>query len=114
MKTESSGKISSFAKYAAGLVLAFCKCADVGWQKSGWEKNKFWIGKSFLIIHFICVLVVLYDLTQSWSSIAYNGKSIGEVREFEGLKVQEFRNEADAFFGLLNYKNNQYGKAIGG
>ena len=74
------GKISSFAKYAVGLVLGFCKCADKRWQKSGWKKNKFWIGKSFLIIHFICVLVVLYDLTQSWSSIAYNGKSIGEVR----------------------------------
>ena len=82
MKTESSGKISSFAKYAVGLVLAFCKCADVGWQKSSWEKNKFWIGKSFLIIHFICVLVVLYDLTQSWSSIAYNGLGIAEGGDF--------------------------------
>ena len=43
--------------------------------------------------------------------IAHNGKRLCEVREFEGLKVQEFRNEADAFFGLLNYKNNQYEKA---
>ena len=52
-----------------------------------------------------------FDFCNRAGSIAYNGKSIGEVREFEGLKVQEFRNEADAFFGLLNYKNNQYGKA---
>ena len=31
-------------------------------------------------------------------------KSIGEVRAFEELKVQERLNVADAFFGLLNYK----------
>ena len=43
--------------------------------------------------------------------IAYNGKSIGEVRAFEEPKVQERQNVADAFFGLLNYKNNQYEKA---
>ena len=43
--------------------------------------------------------------------IAYNGKSIGEVRAFEEQKVQERPNVADAFFGLLNYKNNQYEKA---
>ena len=41
-------------------------------------------------------------------------KSIGEVRGIRRTLVQEFPNEADAFFGLLNYKNNQYGKAIGG
>ena len=31
-------------------------------------------------------------------NIAYNGKSIGEVRDFEELKVQEFPNVADIFF----------------
>jgi len=30
-------------------------------------------------------------------NIAYNGKSIGEVRAFEELKVQESRNVADIF-----------------
>ncbi|MGX9987478.1 hypothetical protein [Soonwooa purpurea] len=39
--------------------------------------------------------------------ITANGKSIGEVREFEGLKVQEFRNVADAFSLLLTYKKLQ-------
>jgi len=29
--------------------------------------------------------------------ILHNGKSIGEVREFEELEVQEFVNVADAF-----------------
>ena len=43
--------------------------------------------------------------------MAYNGKSIGEVRAFEEQNVQERPNGADAFFGLLNYKNNQYEKA---
>jgi len=28
-----------------GVALEFCKCADVGWQKSGWKKNKFGVGK---------------------------------------------------------------------
>ena len=34
--------------------------------------------------------------------LAENGKSIGEVRDFEELKVQEFRNEANAFSDCLN------------
>jgi len=32
-------KISSFAKYAVGFAMAFCKCADERWQKSGWKKE---------------------------------------------------------------------------
>ena len=68
MKTESSGKISSFAKYAAGLVLAFCKCADVGWQKSSWEKNKFWVGR-FSIIQFA---LENFNFCNLAGSIAYN------------------------------------------
>jgi len=36
--------------------------------------------------------------------LADNGKSIGEVRDFEELKVQERPNEADAFSMELNYK----------
>ena len=82
----------------AGLALAFCKCADVGWQKSGWEKNKFWVGKGFLIIHFICVLVVLYDLTQSWSSIAGNGPRIGDSG---GLESQNFQSYTKLSNSLL-------------
>ena len=35
-------------------------------------------------------------------TLAGNGKSIGEVREFEEPKVQEFRNEANAFSDCLN------------
>ena len=38
-----------------------------------------------------------FDLIVLLELLAANGKSIGEVREFEGLKVQEFRNVADAF-----------------
>lgn len=36
--------------------------------------------------------------------VAYNGKSIGEVRDFEELNVQEFTNVANAFSMKLNYK----------
>jgi len=36
--------------------------------------------------------------------LSANGKSIGEVRTFEELKVQERPNEADIFFVELNYK----------
>jgi hypothetical protein len=32
-------KISSFAKWALEFALAFCKCADARWQKSGWKKE---------------------------------------------------------------------------
>ena len=34
-------------------------------------------------------------------AITANGKRLCEVREFEGLKVQEFRNEANAFSDCL-------------
>ena len=43
-----------------------------------------------------------------------NGKSIGEVREFEELKVQERPNEADAFSMELSYKKNVELKSSGG
>jgi len=36
--------------------------------------------------------------------ISANGKSIGEVRAFEELKVQERPNEANIFSMELNYK----------
>jgi len=39
--------------------------------------------------------------------IADNGKSIGEVRAFEELKVQERPNVANAFSILLTYKKMQ-------
>ena len=42
--------------------------------------------------------------------MAYNGKSIGEVRAFEELKVQERPNGADAFSDCLNYEKKQYEK----
>ena len=38
-----------------------------------------------------------FNLLCVFCEITANGKSIGEVREFEGQKVQEFRNVADAF-----------------
>ena len=38
------------------------------------------------------------------SIITANGKSIGEVRAFEELKVQEIQNGANAFSMKLNYK----------
>ena len=47
-------------------------------------------------------------------AISDNGKSIGEVRAGLDEKFNSEPSGADAFFGLLNYKNNQYGKAIGG
>jgi hypothetical protein len=40
-------------------------------------------------------------------NIAHNGKSIGEVRAFEELKVQETPNVANAFSILLTYKKMQ-------
>jgi len=40
-------------------------------------------------------------------SITANGKSIGEVRAFEELKVQERPNVANAFSILLTYKKLQ-------
>ena len=46
-------------------------------------------------------------LTQSWFSVTDNGKSIGEVRAFEELKVQERTNVANAFSILLTYKKLQ-------
>ncbi len=84
MKTESSGKISSFAKYAAGLVLAFCKCADVGWQKSSWEKNKFWIGKGLVFNKSFDLVLSLknFNFCNLAGSIAYNGLGIAEGGDF--------------------------------
>lgn len=35
------GKISSFAKYVVGFVLAFCKCADVGRKKAAGKRINF-------------------------------------------------------------------------
>ena|GEM_PF-2045492 len=37
-------------------------------------------------------------------TLSANGKSIGEVREFGELKVQEFTIVADIFFVELSYK----------
>ena len=45
------------------------------------------------------------------SIITANGKSIGEVRVFEELKVQEIQNVANAFSILLTYKKLQNWKA---
>ena len=45
------------------------------------------------------------------SIITANGKSIGEVRAFEELKVQEIQNVANAFSILLTYKKLQNWKA---
>ncbi|MGX9987493.1 hypothetical protein [Soonwooa purpurea] len=39
--------------------------------------------------------------------MSHNGKSIGEVRAFEELKVQERLNVANAFSILLTYKKLQ-------
>ncbi|WP_322970457.1 hypothetical protein [Faecalibacter sp. LW9] len=51
-------KISSFAKYAVGLALAFCKCADERWEKAAGKKNKFWVGKVLefcgLVLNLFC------------------------------------------------------------
>ena len=84
MKTESSGKISSFAKYAAGLVLAFCKCADVGWQKSSGKKNKFEMEKGLVFNKSFDLVLSLknFNFCNLAGSIAYNGKSIAEEAGF--------------------------------
>ena len=42
-------KISSFAKYAVGLALAFCKCADVGWKRINFEMKGCVFTRNFLI-----------------------------------------------------------------
>ena len=46
-----------------------------------------------------------------FGNMADNGKSIGEVRAGLDEKFNSEPSVADAFFGLLNYKNNQYEKA---
>ncbi|QIG88529.1 hypothetical protein G6R40_02125 [Chryseobacterium sp. POL2] len=50
-------------------------------------------------------------MNTNFCSISANGKSIGEVRAGLDEKFNSEPSVADAFFGLLNYKKNQYGKA---
>ena len=47
---------------------------------------------------------VFFSLNFGWSlgTLSANGKSIGEVRAFEELKVQETPNVANAFSSTLN------------
>jgi len=75
------GKISSFAKMGVGLALAFCKCADVCWQKKRLEKRiNFALGKGelfFIVVMFLCIL----DCT--FHRIADNVLQLGEVAEIE-------------------------------
>ena len=72
MKTESSGKISSFAKYAAGLVLAFCKCADVGWKRINFGLGDLVFNKSFDLV----LSLKNFNFCNLAGSIAYNGKGL--------------------------------------
>ena len=69
-----------------------------------------YFSKSFSIRFFLLVIKEYYVFLK----VAANGKSIGEVRAELNKKFNSEPSVADAFFGLLNYKNNQYGKAIGG
>lgn len=52
------------------------------------------------ILHTLLLFGVI--LIGAVCSIATNGKRLCEVREFEELEVQEFRNEANAFSDCLN------------
>ena len=56
----------------------------------------------------------LHFLNALFVNNCHQRKSIGEVRAGLDEKFNSEPSVADAFFGLLNYKNNQYGKAIGG
>ena len=47
---------------------------------------------------------MIYNLL---NMVSANGKSIGEVRDFEEQKVQERPNVANAFSIMLTYKNLQ-------
>lgn len=59
-----------------------------------------YFSKSFSIRFFLLVIKEYYVFLK----VAANGKSIGEVRDFEELNVQEFTNVANAFSMKLNYK----------
>ena len=63
-----------------GLALAFCKCADVCWQKKRLEKRiNFALGKGelfFIVVMFLCIL----DCT--FHRIADNGLGIAEGGDF--------------------------------
>ena len=97
MKTESSGKISSFAKYAAGLVLAFCKCADVGWQKSSGKKNKFEMEKGLVFNKSFDLVLSLknFNFCNLAGSIAYNVPALGAVADF-GAQNCQYTTKVDA------------------
>ena len=64
-----------------GLALAFCKCADVCWQKKRLEKRiNFALGKGelfFIVVMFLCIL----DCT--FHRIADNVLQLDEVAEIE-------------------------------
>ncbi len=66
-----------------GLALAFCKCADVCWQKKRLEKRiNFALGKGelfFIVVMFLCIL----DCT--FHRIADNVLQLGEVAVLEAL-----------------------------
>ena len=72
-------------------VLAFCKCADVGWQKkAAGKKNKFWVGEGLKIrnifkdVKSVQTLFCALFLT----ALHITEKVLAEVREKEELKVQ--------------------------
>jgi hypothetical protein len=60
----------------------------------------FWTPNEFLLFHSLTIFNEFFvNLFQEYAcdKIADNGKSIGEVRDFEELKVQETPNVANAF-----------------
>jgi len=64
--------------------LAFCKCANERWKKAAGKKSKFWVGESFTFYGLILIQFFIFwnfDFCNRADSIAYNGKSIGEVAD---------------------------------
>jgi len=64
------------------------------------------LSELFHFVEFICLAC--------WSIFAANGKSIGEVRAFEELKVLEKPNVANAFSNTANLQKNAELKSIRG
>jgi len=66
------------------------------------------IKKKLIIIVKSCLFIGIFNI------IAYNGKSIGEVRAFEERKVQESSDVADIFSMKRTYKKLVEWKNSGG
>ena len=72
--------------------MAFCKCADVGWQKLAGKKNKFYVGKglfssfSVLVYFSVISILVLFFLALHITE---------KVLAKDGLPCRQFQRKAE-------------------